>query len=262
MLGVERRRYIFNLIQERGSISVSELSHLCRVGEETIRRDLNKMATQDLIEKIYGGATIKETMHRVIPVSVRKSINVEEKKLIARCCSAMIEEGDTIFLDGSTTALEISNELKSIPYLIVITNAAEVACRLTDNPGHKVICIGGTMRPRTSTFVGHSAVTAIGGYYADKAFIGCDGVHMKRGITDANEQEAHVRKAMLNQSKMGILISDNSKFDKTSFASICDFNKINVIATDTPLSDEWIDFLRSKDVQYKFCGDLTEKELK
>ncbi len=258
MLGVERRQYIFNLIQDRGSITVSELSQLCLVGEETIRRDLNKMASEDLIEKIYGGATIKETMHRVIPVSVRKSINVEEKKRIARCCSSMIEEGDTIFLDGSTTALEIANELKNIPYLIVITNAAEVACRLTDNPGHKVICTGGTMRLRTSTFVGHSSVTVVGQYYADKAFIGCDGLDMITGITDANEQEADVRKAMLRQSKIGILVSDNSKFDKTSFASIGDFNKIQMLVTDTSLSEMWINFLQSKDVEYKICEDLNE----
>ncbi len=253
MLGVERKQFIFDLIQERSSMTVSELSQLCSVGEETIRRDLNKMAAEGLIEKIYGGATIRQTMHRVIPLSMRKVFNVAQKKQIARCCATMIEVGDTIFLDGSSTAMEIAHELISIKNLVVITNAAEIACRLADNPGIKVIGIGGTMRELTRTFVGNSSVSAIRGYYADKAFICCDGVDMKTGITDAHEMEADVRKAMLGQSTLKVLASDHTKFDKTSFASITDFSGIDVVVTDRTLSSQWVSLLETHDVSCHFC---------
>ncbi len=255
MLGIERRQYIFNLIQERGSITVTRLSSLCEVGEETIRRDLNKMASDDLIEKIYGGATIKQTMHKVIPTSIRKAINTEIKKKIAQCCTTFIENGDTIFLDGSTTALEIASKLKKFQNLIIITNAVEVQIRLTKYPNIKVIGIGGTMRHRTGTFVGTSSVKAIGNYYADKAFISCDGADLNSGVTDANEQEAEIRKAMLRQSRTRILVFDKTKIDKTSFASISEFQDIDIAVTDDILSDSWISFLNDKNVLCKTWED-------
>jgi len=260
MLSVERRLFILNLIQERGSITVSELSQLCNVGEETIRRDLNRMAAENLIEKIYGGATIRQNMHRVLPVSMRKVLNSEGKKLIAEHCSQMVKDGDTIFLDASSTAMEIAGKLNTFNNLVVITNATDIAAGLADNPGIKVIGIGGTMRSRTRSFVGHSSVTSIGEYYADMAFIGCDGVDMRTGITDANEQEADVRKAMLKQSITGVLISDYSKFDRTSFASIAGFSHINKIVTDQPLSEEWINFLNNENVQCTICRDIKDKQ--
>ncbi|MGL1892438.1 MAG: DeoR/GlpR family DNA-binding transcription regulator [Spirochaetaceae bacterium] len=255
MLSIERRQYIFNIIKQRGSITVSELSQLSKVGEETIRRDLNKMASEDLIDKIYGGATIKRNMHRVLPSSTRKVINSSGKQKIAYSCSLMINEGDTIFLDASSTALEIAGNLGNINNLIVITNSCEITMLIADNPGIKVIGIGGTMRPMSRSFVGHSAITSIGQYYADKAFIGCDAVDMITGITDANEQDANIKRAMLNQSTTRILISDKSKINKTSFVSITEFKSIHMIVTDQQLSSEWINFLNTNDVEYKLCND-------
>jgi len=257
MLGVERREFIYKLLLERGSITVSELSRLCQIGEETIRRDLNKMAAAGRVEKIYGGACIRETMHRVLPVATRKVLNVDAKKQIAACCRDMVEEGDTIFLDGSTTALQIAESLSSFQSLIVISNSLEVAYSLANAPGVKVIGIGGTMRNNTKTFVGHSSVAAIEEYYADKCFICCDGADLDAGITDAHEQEAEVRKTMIRHSRVHVLTADSTKFNRVSFARITAWKDIDRVVTDLEPDSRWLQFFEELSIHCEFCDSGT-----
>ena len=249
MLAEQRREYIYKLLMEKGSITVSELSLLCRIGEETIRRDLNKMAAAGRIEKIHGGACIRESMHRVLPVSTRRGLNMDAKQRIALKCCDLVEEGDTIFLDGSTTAQAIAEVLIPFSNLIVITNSLDVAQILAAGESIKVIGIGGTMRNTTKTFVGHSTVTDIGAFYADKCIICCDGADRSCGITDAHEQEAEVRKTMLSHSKTRILAADRSKFDKTSFSRICTWDLPDIIVTDIEPDEKWKAFFQEKSIR-------------
>ncbi len=248
MLGVERRQYIYNLLQEKGNITVIELSNLCDVGEETIRRDLTRMSAEGLIEKIYGGATLRKTMHSVLPIPMRKITAAEGKSKIARRCASLIEDGDTIFLDGSTTSMKIAAEFVRFRHIVIITNSAEIACIFSENPLIKVICIGGTLRANTRTFVGQTTVNMIHDYYADKVFLCCDGIDRVTGITDANEEEAEVRKAMIDHAGTIILATDKSKFDKTSFVSITTIPELDSIVTDERLPEEWESHLATHEV--------------
>ncbi len=252
MLGVERRQYIYNLLEDKGNISVTELSSLCAVGEETIRRDLSRMSSEGLIEKIYGGAVLRNTMHSVLPVPMRKITAAEGKRKIAKTCAKLIEDGDTIFLDGSTTSMKIAAELVRFRRLVIITNSAEIACIFSENPLIKVICIGGTMRANTRTFVGQSTVNMLQDYFADKVFLCCDGIDMRTGITDANEQEAEVRRAMIDHATMIILAADQSKFDKTSFVSIAEIPILDRVVTDVRLSEGWERYLFDNEVSFSY----------
>jgi len=249
MLGVERRKLIHQLLLEKGSAKVSELSTLCGIGEETIRRDLTKMAGEGLIEKIYGGACIPDNMHRVLPVDIRKVINIDFKKRIASICKGNVNEGDTVFLDGSTTAWQIARAFCTLKNLIVISNSVEVANTFAKSHAIKFIGIGGTMRKKTKTFVGYSTVAAIADYHADIAFICCDGVDQVAGITDANEQEAEVRKTMLRQSRTHILAIDSTKFDKTSFSSIAHWDDFHQVITDSQPNDSWLEFFQNHSIR-------------
>lgn len=249
MLGVERRELIYRLLLERGSAKVSELAKLYGMGEETIRRDLAKMADGGLIEKIYGGACIPDNMHRVLPIDTRKVMNISAKKKIVSICKGSVNEGNTVFLDGSTTAWQIAKALCALSNLIVISNSTEVADTFAKSNGIKFIGIGGTMRKRTKTFVGHSTVAAIETYHADIAFICCDGADRLAGITDANEQEAEVRKAMLRQSRIHILAIDSSKIDRTSFSSIAHWDDFHQIITDVQPNASWLEFFRNRSIR-------------
>lgn len=255
MLAVERRQSIFEILQEKGSVTVVELSSMFDVSEETIRRDLTKMESSGLLQKTYGGAFLNAGMHLEVPVDMRAHTYVEGKNLIGALSAQLIRTGDTIFLDASTTSVHIAANILDKKNLIVITNALKVAETLASAPDIKVICTGGTLRPNSLTTVGKAAETAIGNYFADKAFICCDGIHRIHGVTDANEKEAEVRKQMIRQAQSSILVVDATKFDKTSFVHMADFAAFDVLVTDRELTQEWQATLNEADVEFRW-GDL------
>ncbi|TVR05395.1 MAG: DeoR/GlpR transcriptional regulator [Spirochaetaceae bacterium] len=249
MLAVERRQVIFELLQETGSVTVTDLSRRFEVSEETIRRDLTKMESGGLLQKTYGGAFINAGMHREVPVSLREHTYVEGKNVIGALSAEIIRNGDTIFLDASTTAVHIAEQILDRKNLVVITNALKVVESLARAPSIKVICTGGTLRASSLTLVGKAAESAIAQYFADKAFICCDGVHRAHGVTDANEKEAEVRKQMMRQAASSILVVDATKFDKTSFVHMADFGGFDVMITDKEISSEWRAVLAEHDVE-------------
>ena len=254
MLAVERRQAMYEKLQKTESVTVSEMSLAFSVSEETIRRDLTQMEKEGLLQKTYGGAFLKRGMHLTVPVSIRERTCVDGKDVIGGFAADLVESGDTIFLDVSTTALRIAEKILGKKNLIVITNSLRVAETLSKAPGIKVICAGGTLRSVTLSTVGKAAENSIAGYFADKAFICCDGVHRVHGITDANEKEAEVRKRMMRQADRSILVADATKFDKTSFVHMADFSDFHMMLTDRNLSDEWRALLGDQDVDFR-CGD-------
>ena len=249
MLAVDRRQAIFTTLTETGSVTVVDLSKKFGVSEETIRRDLTKMESSGLLKKTYGGAFLNTGMHVEVPVEMRAHTYVEGKHLIGELSARRIHNGDTIFLDASTTAVHIAESILDKKNVIVITNALKVAEALAASPDIKVICTGGTLRSHALTTVGKAAETAIGTYFADKAFICCDGIHSDHGITDANEREAEVRKQMIHQAHSTILVVDATKFDKTSFVHLADFDQCDALITDREPSAEWQATLRDSDVE-------------
>jgi len=249
MLAIERRKKIYEYLHENGSATVIELKALFDVGEETIRRDLTKMEEEGLLQRTYGGAFLDEGKHLVLPDKVRETVHIKEKTLIGTLCVDLIQSGDTIFLDGSTTCQYIAKAILYKKNLIVITNAMKIALTLSKAPNIKVIFIGGTMRHNTLTCVGHTSKKLIKEYFADKAFICCDGIHQNNGITDANEQEAEIRTSMLTQTEQRILVADRTKFDKTSFKKIGEISDLDYLVTDKQLSETWIKKLDESNVK-------------
>lgn len=239
MLAVERRQAILESLREQGSVTVADLSTRFGVSEETIRRDLTKMEGAGQLHKTYGGAFIATGMHIEVPVTLRELTYVEGKHQIGMLAADLVQNGDTIFLDASTTAIHIAEAIIEKKNLIVITNALRVVEALAPAPSIKVICTGGTLRPSSLTLVGKAAETAVGSYFADKAFICCDGIHRRHGVTDANEKEAEVRKQMMEQAERSYLIVDATKFDKTSFVHMADFDAFDMLITDRPPDAEW-----------------------
>ncbi|MFH2113756.1 MAG: DeoR/GlpR family DNA-binding transcription regulator [Spirochaetota bacterium] len=259
MLAVERRQAIFEGLKEAGSVTVIELSTKFDVSEETIRRDLTKMESSGLLYKTYGGAFINAGMHREVPVGMREHTYVEGKNVIGILAAQLINTGDTVFLDASTTAVHIAENIIDKKNLIVITNALKVVETLAPAQGIKVICTGGTLRPSSLTLVGKAAEEAIGTYFADKAFICCDGLHRVHGVTDANEKEAEVRKQMMKQADSSILIADATKFEKTSFVHIADFSRFNILLTDKEPSSEWKATFQENDLEYRFGFEMEQQ---
>ena len=248
MLGIERRQKIINKIQQEHKVYVNELANTFQVTEETIRRDLEKLEKQSLLHRSYGGAVLKEHTYDDISFSKRITLNLSEKQQIAQKASLLINEQDSIMVDASTTCLEVVELLKNKNALTWITNSIKIVYTLIHNSA-KVIACGGTLRNHSYSLTGADALNTLNNYCVDIALIGCKGISMQQGITESNEAESIVKKKMVEQARIIILLADHSKFGNNGFAKTLDFSQIDYIVTDKSPSDKWIAFLKKKNIK-------------
>lgn len=239
MLAIERRNIILSMLQKENRVVVGDLSREFKVTEETIRRDLEKLEKDGFAKKTYGGAIINESLNVDLPYTVRKKANVTNKQLIAEVVNNIVQDGDHIMLDASSTAVYIAKSLKNKKNLTLITNSIEILFELADIVGWKVLSTGGVMKEGSLSLVGHQAEKMISSFHVDKTIVSCKGVDMDYGITDSNELEANVKKLMLDSATTKILAVDNSKLDKISFTKIGELSDIDIMVTDTRPDQKW-----------------------
>jgi DeoR/GlpR family transcriptional regulator of sugar metabolism len=239
MLPIQRQKKILELIRDSGSVSVSILSEMFSVSEETIRRDLQKMENDDLLTRAYGGAFLSDVVRQDVPISIRRNTYREGKYRIGRVCAELIHSGDTIMLDASSTALRIATELKGKSNIIVITNSLDILAELADSPEIHAISVGGDLDNVSLSFTGITAIENLRKFNVDKAFVSGTGISLREGITDSNEMQAHIRKRMLESAQKRIFIADKTKFGKVTLTKIADIRDIDIVITDLPPSEEW-----------------------
>lgn len=244
MLVAERRRKIVELVNERLSIRVSELSDIFSVTEETIRRDLEKLEQDQLLSRSHGGAVSIEKEATDVPFVVREITNSDEKKAIAAEAVNWIEPGEQIVLDASTTAWYMAQELPDMP-LTVITNSIKVALELSKKEQIKVISTGGMLLANSLSYVGPLSERSLDSYYVNKLFLSCKGVHLS-GLSDSNEWQAILKKKMMDIASQVILLADSSKFGVKTFAHISELTRIHHVISDSNIPAEFHKELQEK----------------
>ncbi len=253
MLAKERRNEILAQLKDAGRVIVADLSKKYEVTEETIRRDLEKIENDGFAERTYGGAVLKENDKEELPYLVRKRSNVEIKKRIAEKIADMIQDGDHIMMDASTTALFVARQIRSKKNITVITNSIEIILELSDVKGWKVLSTGGALREGTLSLVGYQAERMVDGFHVDKVIISCMGVDFHKGFTDSNELDAGIKKQMLASATTKIVATDGRKFGRISFTRIADFAEVDVIVTDYVMDEEWRERMEDCGVQVVEC---------
>ncbi|MFA9557892.1 DeoR/GlpR family DNA-binding transcription regulator [Evansella sp. AB-rgal1] len=243
MLAEERYKKIVEIVNERGSIRVSELSQIFSVTEETIRRDLAKLEGEEKLIRSHGGAVSTGEKQPELSYSTREIMNVEEKKKIALETINHISPNDRIFLDASTTAWYTASIIPNIP-LTVLTNSLKVALELVEKDKIEVISIGGTLSQRSLSFIGPLAEMSLDAYFVDKAFISCKGVHLKRGISDSIELQAKIKQKVINLSDKVYLMADASKFGVQALKKISSFECIDNVITNKGIDQTVINELK------------------
>ncbi len=242
LLAIERRDDILLSMRQNGSVIVSDLSKRYGVTEETIRRDLEKLEEQGLVRKTYGGAVMNQNVNIDMPLNVRRRSNKELKLRIAERFKDTVEDGDTLMMDSSSTVLCAAQGLKTKRRLTVITNSVEMLADLSDVPDINVISSGGQLRKYSLSLVGARAERTIDGYNADRAVISCKGLHVQKGLTESNEAEADIKRAMMHASKEVILLADSTKFGNVSLVRIEDFARVSTVVTDREPDAQWLAF--------------------
>ena len=249
MLPIERRNEILQTLMQKGKVVVSELAEQYEVTEETIRRDLEKLEADGFVTKTYGGAVPKQNSALDLPYNVRESVNVVQKQLIASKICEMIHDGDRVMLDSSSTALYVLKKLKDKKNLTVITNSVKILIELADKSDWKVLSTGGMLKRSALSLTGSSAEKMIGTYHVDVAICSCRGVDMDFGVTDSNENDGQLKRAMFAAADRRILALDTEKFDHKAFVRVCGFREIDVIVTDSEPQEKWIGFCNEQNIK-------------
>ncbi len=249
MLAIERRNAILSKLFTDGKVIVSELSLEFDVTEETIRRDLEKLDNEGLAKKTYGGAVVVQNFNTDLPYNVRKRSNVEAKQIIAEKISHLISDGNCIMLDASSTALSLVNYIKNLKNITIITNSVEILIDLADKDDWNILSTGGTLKKGSLSLVGPSAEKMIRGFHVDLAVCSSKGIDLNMGITDSNEKDSEIKRAIFASAERKILAVDSTKFDKISFVKVGDISDVDVIATDVEPSFRWQEYLRNINVE-------------
>jgi len=249
MLAIERRNAILAKLSAEGKVIVSELSLEFDVTEETIRRDLEKLDKEGLAKKTYGGAVVNQSLNTDLPYHVRKRSNVEQKEYIAEKIAGMIHDGDYIMLDSSSTAIYVTKYIKNLKNITLITNSVETLIELADKTDWKVLSTGGALKKGSLSLVGVSAERMIRSFHVDLAVCSSKGIDMGMGITDSNEKDSEIKRAIFDSATRKVLAIDSSKFDKISFVRVGDIADVDVIVTDKEPAARWKEHFSEKNVE-------------
>ncbi len=237
MMALERQRRIVELVNEQGSIRVTEISRLFDVTPETARRDLDTLEAENKLKRSHGGAVRVEPDASDEPYLKRESTRSAEKTLIAKRAVGLVGPGDRIALDASSTAWFVARELPDIP-LTVLTNSIRVMAELVNRDKVEVIATGGILRKSSMSFVGPLAEETLAKYHVHKAIFSCKGVHPVYGVSEANELQALVKRKMVAIADTAILLADDSKLGERDFTYLFPLKDVDVLITNAPSDAE------------------------
>jgi DeoR/GlpR family transcriptional regulator of sugar metabolism len=230
LVAFERRDRIADLIRDRGSVRASELTDLFGVTDETIRRDLARLADQGVLRRAHGGAVATPT--RAESTFERRLHEHEEEKIaIARAAAGLVRDGSTIIIDSGTTTVHFARALADKRDLVVITNAVTNAIELIDSPSVMVVLTGGLVRPATLGAVGDLAVATLRELHVDQVFLAMSSITIAGGLTYPSFEEVAVKRAMIAAATEVILLADHSKFGHNSLVRVAPLDAVSTIVT-------------------------------
>lgn len=247
MLTQERHNEIIRLLNERSSITVSELSEYLNTSESTIRRDLNSLDDMGKLHKVFGGATsIKQnTVEDVNTMNIKSKLNVKEKNIIGKYAAATINDNDCIYIDaGTTTSIFIDYiENKNATYF---TNGVVHAKKLAQR-GFKVYVIGGQFKLSTEALIGSESLNFLKKYNFTKCYLGTNGIDKKAGFTTIDIEEALVKTEAINKSYVSFILADHTKFNQVLPVTFGEISK-SCIITDKLTNKEYSKLTAIKEV--------------
>lgn len=233
MLMAERQLKIINLIQKRGSVQVDELAKELKVSTMTIRRDLEKLNTEGIIERCYGGAVYKQE----VSYKDKQVSNRQVKEQLAKICASFVKEGDAVFLDAGTTTFEIAKLIASIPRLMVLSNDLEIIKLLVNSDVQLMIC-GGNVQKSTESIYGYYAIQMIEQLRFDIGFFGAAAIDDQLRVMTPTTDKAFLKRLLVEHCQQSFLAVDQSKFHKTAFSFVNDAADYDYIVTDYQFSEK------------------------
>ncbi|MCH2175031.1 MAG: DeoR/GlpR family DNA-binding transcription regulator [Lentisphaeria bacterium] len=246
MLEKTQARYkeILNYLELHGPSKVKALAQHCRVTEETIRRDLSALEESGKLFRRHGGAVLQNSLKGELDFEERKIQNISEKTIIAREALKILNEGDTIFLDGSTTAWQMAQSMPDMN-VTVITDSIRVLQTLATHKTSQVIILGGRVWAPSQSLIGPQTLASINQYHVDKFFFSCKGLDTDWGLSDNNPDTTAVTEKMLQNSNQNILLIDHAKFNKKALIRFAEIDQVSILITDLQTNKKTLQDLES-----------------
>lgn len=242
----ERREQIIQRLRQQGSVQVNDLSLLFGVSTVTIRNDLAFLEKQGIAVRAYGGALICDSSTPGVEPSVedKSSLNTAVKHNIAKAAVKLIQPGHRVILDSGTTTYEIARLMRQHTDVIVMTNGMNVGNALLEAEGVELLMTGGHLRRQSQSFYGDQAEQSLQNYHFDMLFLGVDAIDLERGVSTHNEDEARINRRMCEVAERIIVVTDSSKFNRSSLHKIIDTQRIDMIIVDEGIPAESLEALR------------------
>jgi DeoR family transcriptional regulator of aga operon len=240
----DRLSAILEAVSRNGSVSVADLAAEFGVSLATIRRDLQFLDEQRLVNRIHGGAVVRGNLYE-LPLIYKAARRQEEKRRIGQAAAKRVPNGAAIGLTGGTTTSEVARALADHYDLTVVTNALNLASELAVRSNLTLVVPGGFARPESFELVGPLAEANLADLNLDIAFVGVDGVSVEAGCTTHHEVEAHTNRALIKRAREVVVVADNSKLGRVAFARICTLEDADVLITDESADGGQIAALRA-----------------
>lgn len=255
LLSGERRRRMLQDIQFAGSCSNAELGRKYHISAMTVRRDLATLEREGLIVRTHGGALRKAGALVEPAYAAKQEVRAAQKaRIAAYAAQHLVDDGDIIFLEGGTTTTAMAHYLRNHVGLTVITNGLYTTNELRHGlPQTTVMCVGGSLRDVSSTFVGPFAERFVSELHAHKVFLSATGLTLEAGYTDPNVHETQVKQAMIAASAQTILLLDGTKIGLRSLTTILPATKAHILVTDDAAPAGLLDELRERGVDVRIA---------
>ncbi|QEH36625.1 Glucitol operon repressor [Aquisphaera giovannonii] len=230
MLVETRRRRLLDLVSRQGSATLEELVRTLRVSESTVRRDLEALDLAGSVKRTHGGAVYAGEVRAMPALEDRSSTAVAEKQAIGRATAALIEDEESVLLDGGTTTLEVARALLG-RRVQVVTNSLPIAQLLASSQQTDLILIGGYIYPRTGVALGPLAIATMTGIRVRKVVMGAGGI-VADGVYNSNLLLVETERQMMACGQEVVIVADNTKFGRMTLSRLCGLDEIHRLVTD------------------------------
>ncbi len=246
----ERRQEIVEVVRKVGKISVAELSERFDTSEVTIRQDLQELHEQGFLLRTRGGALSANKMPE-FSFDVRQQQNAAQKARIGKAAAAMVNDGDTIFLDASTTAHAIIPHLKKFSELTVVTNSLKVALAFLDTPQIQVTLPGGHLRRESISLVGLTSDSPMPSINIQTGFFGARGITLEEGLTDVNLNEVALKRRILESCRQVVAMIDAQKWGRVAAYTFAKLPQIDTVISDKKAPKDLVSLFHENHVEVK-----------
>ncbi len=247
-----RQSLIMEHIREHGSVQVDQLADHLQVTPQTIRRDLNQLYDLELVQRVRGGAVIRNTVENLGHVA-RKILMAEEKTEIAMLTARIISNNSSMYINLGTTTERVADFLIDHNSILVITNNINVASKLWPLRNIEVMIAGGKIRNSDGGIVGTSTEEFIDRFKPDYAIIGCSAIDNSGEILDYDLREVRVTQAILRQARTVILVTDSMKLERSAPVKVGTLKDIDILVIDDNIPDEFIELCRRNNVDLRIA---------